>query len=173
MKDAEMKKRIDYLRNFGIANETEVVGPGINGKMDEVRAAYGLLELKIVDQAIERRAVIANRYRKAFSSVKGVNLLPLQENVHLNFAYFPIFIDAKSYGCSRDALYEKMKAHNVYGRRYFYPLISNFALYRKLPSATPNNLPVANSMSDSVICLPIYPDLSDDDVQRVIDEIAK
>jgi len=173
MKDAEMKKKIDYLRNFGIANETEVVGPGINGKMDEVRAAYGLLELKVVDQALERRNAIANHYREAFKSVKGLDLLPVQDNVRPNNAYFPIFIDADTYGCTRDELYNRMKEHNVYGRRYFYPLISNFALYQNIPSATPKNLPVANRIADSVICLPIYPDLSDEDVQRVINEIVK
>ncbi len=166
--DAETKKRIDYLKNFGFAGETEVVAPGINSKMDEVRAAYGLLELRYVDRAIDQRHAVAERYREALSDVEGITLLKEIPGVRYNYSYFPIFVDATRYGETRDALYERMKAHGVWGRRYFYPLISSFSTYRGLPSAGTDNLPVATRMADSVICLPLHHDLSEEDVERVL-----
>lgn len=171
MKDAETKKRIDFLKNFGFADETEVVGPGINSKMDELRSAYGLCELKIVDAAIEARRQVAIRYREALRDVPGITFFDDMPGVKHNYSYFPIFVDEEKYGCSRDELYFRMKDHNVLGRRYFYPLISTFSTYRGLPSAAPENLPRAHKMADSVICLPMHHALSGEDVERVIELI--
>ena len=173
MHDEKMKKRIDYLKNFGFANETTVVGPGINSKMDEVRSAYGLLNLKQVDAAIEERHKIAIKYREVLRNVEGVTFFDDIPGVRHNYSYFPIFIDAKKYGMTRDELYFKMKEQNVLGRRYFYPLISEFSTYRGLESAKPENLPEAHKMADSVICLPMHHALSNDDIQRILDSIIK
>lgn len=171
--DEKTKKRIDYLKNFGFAGETEVVAPGINSKMDEMRAAYGLLNLKQVDDAIEARHQVAIKYREALSEVEGVEFWDDLPGVKHNYSYFPIFVNAKKYGMTRDELYFKMRDKNVLGRRYFYPLISDFSTYRGLPSATKDNLPVATKMAEEVICLPMHHALSDEDVQRVIDCIIK
>lgn len=168
MHDAKMKQRIDYLKNFGFANETTVVGPGINSKMDEIRSAYGLLNLKQVDKAIEARHKAAVKYREALKNVEGITYFDDMPGVQHNYSYFPIFVDAEKYGMTRDELYFKMKDHDVWGRRYFYPLISEFSTYRGLPSAAPENLPNAHKMADSVICLPMHHLLSEDDVNRVI-----
>lgn len=166
--DAQTKQRIDYLKNFGFANETTVVAPGINGKMDELRAAYGLLSLKHVDEAIARRKQVALRYREALRQVRGITFFEDRPGVKHNYSYFPIFINEKEYGMSRDALYEKMKAAGIYGRRYFYPLISTFSTYRGLESARPSNLPNAHKMAEEVICLPMHHGLSEEDVDRVL-----
>lgn len=171
MRDAETKKRIDYLKNFGFANETTVVGPGINSKMDEVRSAYGLLNLKQVDASIEARHKVAIRYREALRDVPGVSFWDDMPGVRHNYSYFPIFVDEKEYGMTRDELYFKMKDYNVLGRRYFYPLISTFSTYRGCPGADASNLPVATKMAEQVICLPIHHELSGEDVQRVINTI--
>lgn len=171
--DAQMKQRIDYLKNFGFANETTVVAPGINGKMDEVRAAFGLLSLKHVDAAIASRHKVAEKYRKELKDITGIRFLNDMPNVKHNYAYFPIFVDEKEYGMSRDALYEKMKSANVFGRRYFYPLISSFSTYRGLESANIDNLSVANKMAEEVICLPIHHLLSEEDVERVLNCIIR
>ena len=173
MHDEKMKKRIDYLKNFGFANDTTVVGPGINSKMDEVRSAYGLLNLKQVDAAIEARHQVAIKYREVLRNVEGVTFFDDIPGVRHNYSYFPIFIDAKKYGMTRDELYFKMKEQNVLGRRYFYPLISEFSTYRGLESAKPENLPEAHKMADSVICLPMHHALSNDDIQRILDSIIK
>ena len=170
--DEATKKRIDYLKNFGFADETTVVAPGINSKMDEVRAAYGLLNLKQVDDAIARRKATAERYRAVLKDVPGIRCLNDIEGVRHNYAYFPIFIDEKKYGLSRDALYEKLKEYNIFGRRYFYPLISTFSAYKGLESADPKNLPVAHRLADQVLCLPMFAGLSDADVERVLDIIT-
>ena len=170
--DAATKKRIDYLKNFGFADETTVVAPGINSKMDEIRAAYGLLNLKQVDSAIAKRKAVAEKYRAALKDVPGIRTLQDIEGVRHNYAYFPIFIDERAYGMSRDALYAKLKEHNIYGRRYFYPLISTFSAYKGLDSANPANLPVAHKLADQVLCLPMFADLKDDDVERTINIIA-
>lgn len=172
VKDAETKKRIDYLKNFGFAGETEVVAPGINSKMDEVRAAYGLLNLKLVDDAIEKRHQVAIKYREVLRDVKGIRFFDDVPGVRHNYGYFPIFVDAKEYGMTRDELYFKMKEKGVLGRRYFYPLISTFSTYRGLPSAAPDNLPVSTRIANEVICLPIHHELTDNDICRVVDLIS-
>ena len=169
--DEATKKRIDYLKNFGFAGETTVVAPGINSKMDEIRAAYGLLNLKQVDDAIARRKATAERYRAALKDVAGIRMLEDVEGVRHNYAYFPIFI-SKEYGLSRDALYEKLKEHNVYGRRYFYPLISTFSAYKGLESARPENLPIAHKLADQVLCLPMFAGLDNDSIDRIIDVVV-
>lgn len=173
MHDEKTKKRIDYLKNFGIADEVTVVGPGINSKMDEMRSAYGLLNLKQVDAAIEARHQVAIKYREALRPVEGISFFDDMPGVKHNYSYFPIFIDAEKYGMTRDELYFKMKSANVLGRRYFYPLISEFSTYRALESAAPKNLPNAHKMADSVICLPMHHALSDEDIQRVLDCLLK
>lgn len=170
---AEMKQKIDYLRNFGFEDETTVVGPGINGKMDEVRSAYGLLNLRQVDDAIEKRHQVALRYRNALRNVEGIRFLDDIEGVKHNYAYFPVFVDAERYGMTRDELYFKMKEQGVLGRRYFYPLISTFSTYRELPSARPENLPIAIKLANQVICLPMHHALSESDVDKVIGLILK
>ena len=172
-KDEKMKKRIDYLKNFGFADETTIVAPGINGKMDEVRAAYGLLNLKQVDAAIEGRRQIAIKYREALRNVEGVGFMEDMVGVRHNYSYFPIFIDAEKYGMTRDELYFKMKDSQILGRRYFYPLISEFSTYRGLESANLNNLPVAHKIADSVICLPMYYNLNIEAINRIINQIVK
>lgn len=166
--DEKMKKRIDYLKNFGFANETTVVGPGINAKMDEVRAAYGLLSLKYIDAAIEKRHQVAIRYREALKEIPGISFMDDMPGVKHNYSYFPIFVDEAVYGMSRDALYQKMKDDNVLGRRYFYPLVSTFPTYKGLESAKPSNLPVATKAAESVICLPLHHELNEEDVERII-----
>ena len=171
--DEKTKKRIDYLKNFGIANEVTVVGPGINSKMDEMRSAYGLLNLKQVDAAIEARRQVAIKYREALRNVEGITFFDDMAGVKHNYSYFPIFVDAKKYGMTRDELYEKMRSENVLGRRYFYPLISEFSTYRGMESAAPENLPNAHKMADSVICLPMHHLLGEEDIQRVLDCILK
>lgn len=180
---AEMKQQIDYLKNFGFEDETVVVGPGINSKMDEIRAAYGLLNLQHVDSAIAARKRAAEQYVEALQDVEGItlyqpivdsfasNLSPLTSK--LNYSYFPIFVDASTYGMTRDELYEKMRANNVLGRRYFYPLISTFSPYNMYTSAAKENLPNAHKMADTVICLPMHHALSEEDVKRVIDCIRE
>lgn len=172
MKDEQTKKRIDYLKNFGFANETTVVGPGINSKMDEIRSAYGLLNLRQVDDAIEKRHQVAIRYREALRDVEGITFWDDMPGVRHNYSYFPIFVDAKVFGMSRDELYFKMRDQGVLGRRYFYPLISEFTTYRGLPSAAKENLPNAHRMADSVICLPMHHSLSEEDVKRVLQSIT-
>ena len=169
MHDAETKKQIDFLKNFGFAGETEVVGPGINSKMDEIRSAYGLLNLKQVDAAIEARHQVAIRYREALRGVEGISFFDDMPGVRHNYSYFPIFVDAERYGMTRDALYFKMKEQGILGRRYFYPLISDFSTYSGLESARPENLPNARKMADEVICLPMHHALSEDDISRILD----
>ncbi len=171
MHDAKTKQRIDYLKNFGFAGETEVVGPGINSKVDEVRSAYGLLNLKQVDAAIAARKKVAVAYRDALRSVEGIMFWDDMPGMKHNYSYFPIFVDAEKYGMTRDELYFKMKDQGVWGRRYFYPLISEFSTYRGLESATSENLPQATKMAESVICLPMHHALSEEDCSRVIDVI--
>ena len=171
MHDAETKKRIDYLKNFGFENEVEVVGPGINGKMDEIRSAYGLLNLKQVDAAIEARHQVAIRYREALRDVDGISFYDDMPGVKHNYSYFPIFVDAEKYGMTRDELYFKMREQGILGRRYFYPLISTFSTYRGLPSASKDNLPQAHKMADSVICLPMHHALCPEDIDRVLQVI--
>ena len=179
MRDEEKKKRIDDLKNFGFHNEVTVVAPGINSKMDEIRAAYGLLNLKQVDSAIGARKAVAKTYYEALKDVKGISFYPYlketfeSDNLHYNYAYMPMFINAGEYGMTRDELYAKMKEANVLGRRYFYPLISEFSTYRGCQGADRANLQNAHRMADSVICLPMYHTLSDEDINRVLEQIIK
>ncbi|MDR0604417.1 MAG: DegT/DnrJ/EryC1/StrS family aminotransferase [Bacteroidales bacterium] len=172
-RDEQTKKRIDYLKNFGFAGETTVVAPGINGKMDEIRSAYGLLNLKQVDKAIDKRRQIANQYREALKDVEGVTFMADIPDIRHNYSYFPIFVDAEKYGVTRDELYFKMQEKNIYGRRYFYPLISTFSTYRGLESARLENLPAATKVADSVICLPMYADLEKNDIKTILNAIIK
>lgn len=165
--DARTKARVDYLKNFGFADEVTVVAPGINGKMSEINAAFGLLQLKNVDQAIARRRDIDGQYRERLSGVEGVR--PLESM--FNASYFPVLIE-DAFPVSRDALYERFRKQEIYVRRYFYPLVSDFPMYRGLASAQRANLPVAADAAERVLCLPIYPDLRDEDVARVVDLIT-
>ena len=167
-RDAETKQRIDYLKNFGFAGETTVVAPGINGKMDEVRSAYGLLELKYVDEAIAARKWATIAYRQALKDINGITYMNDIEGVRHNYSYFPIFVDEKEYGMSRDTLYQKLKDNDIFGRRYFYPLISDFSTYRGLESARAENLPVANKVANTVICLPMHHELRIEDIERIV-----
>lgn len=173
MHDEKTKKRIDYLKNFGFAGETEVVAPGINSKMDEIRSAYGLLNLRQVDAAIAARRQVAQTYRTALQHVEGISFWNDMPGVRHNYSYFPIFVNSEKYGLTRDELYFKMKSQGIWGRRYFYPLISEFSTYRGLESANPANLPQATKMANSVICLPMHHALTKEEIQRTIDCIAK
>ena len=173
MHDEKTKQRIDYLKNFGFANEIEVVGPGINSKMDEIRSAYGLLNLKQVDAAIAARQKVAVVYREALRNVDGISFWDDMPGVRHNYSYFPIFVDAEKYGMTRDELYMKMKDQGVWGRRYFYPLISEFSTYRGLESSRPENLPNAHMMADTVICLPMHHALREEEINRIIDCIIR
>ena len=173
MHDEKMKQRIDYLKNFGFAGETEVVAPGINGKMDELRAAIGLLNLQQVDTAIEARHQVAIRYREALRPVEGIDFWDDMPGVRHNYGYFPIFVDANKYGMTRDELFNKLREQGILARRYFYPLISDFSTYRGLPSANRENLPNATRMADTVICLPIHHELTEADQQRILNVILK
>ena len=173
MHDEKTKQRIDYLKNFGFANEVEVVGPGINSKMDEIRSAYGLLNLKQVDAAIAARQKVAVAYRDALRNVDGISFWDDMPGVRHNYSYFPIFVDAKKYGMTRDELYIKMKDQGVWGRRYFYPLISEFSTYRGLESSRPENLSNAHKMADAVICLPMHHELSEENVDKIIKCVAE
>jgi dTDP-4-amino-4,6-dideoxygalactose transaminase len=169
--DEKTKKRIDYLKNFGFANEVTVVAPGINAKMNELQAAYGLLQLKSYEDQRIQRETITQKYRELLKDVPGI-LLPYEPmNVKHNYSYFPIFVDTKEFGISRDQLYQRLIDNDILGRRYFYPLISDFPTYRGLPSAKPGNLPVAGKVADEVICLPIYSDLPLSQVDRIAEVI--
>lgn len=173
MHDKETKKRIDYLKNFGFAGETEVVAPGINSKMDEIRSVYGILNLRLVDSAIAARRRVAERYKNALKNVEGISLFEDLPGIKYNYSYFPIMVDPEKFGKTRDRLYEEMKEKNIYGRRYFYPLITHFSTYRSLESAKIDNLPNANRLANSVLCLPLHHSLSDNDVERVLSFFEK
>lgn len=165
--DEKTKKRIDYLKNFGFAGETTVIEPGINAKMNELQAAYGLLQLKYVNSHILKRKEIAEMYREILKGIEGIRFLNDLEGVNHSYPYFPILVDAEKFGSTRDDLFENLKANDIYGRRYFFPLISAFPSYRGLSSASPKNLPVANIVAEQVICLPIYPELDKSVVLKI------
>lgn len=169
--DAKTKQRIDHLKNFGFVDETTVVAPGINGKMSEFNAAFGLLQLKGIDEALQKRKAIDTRYREALAQVKGIHCLSVAGEKQSNYAYFPILVQP-DYPLSRDVLYKNMQDNGIYTRRYFYPLISDFPMYRDIPSAAHANLPVARKVAEQVICLPIYPALSNEQVDSIVDLIA-
>ena len=170
--DGETKQRIDQLKNFGFVDEVTVVAPGINGKMSEFNAALGLLQLKSIDVALQRRKAIDARYREGFAGVKGIHCLSDAGEKVANYAYFPILV-RPGYPLNRAGLYKKLRDNGIYARRYFYPLISDFSMYRHLPSATQSNLPIASKAANEVMCLPIYPTLSDEQVDRIIGLIAE
>jgi dTDP-4-amino-4,6-dideoxygalactose transaminase len=171
--DEATKKRIDYLKNFGFVNETTVVTPGINAKMNEVQAAMGLLQLKYVDDCIRKRQKVANSYREALTGVEGISFLGDVPGVGHCYSYFPILIDSAKYGSSRDTLYESLKAHKIFGRRYFFPLISQFPSYRSLESAKAGNMPVAERVASQVICVPSHPGIGSDDLDRIVDVLCE
>ena len=171
--DKKLKEQIDYLKNFGFAGETKVIAPGINAKMNELQAALGLLQLKRVEADIQKRKEIAELYRKELRDIAGITVLEDIADVQHNYSYFPILVDKIKYGKSRDELYNHLKENNIYGRRYFYPLISSFSMYRTLISSHPDRLPIANIIAEQVICLPIYPDLPIKTCKEIVDLIKK
>lgn len=170
--DAKTKQRIDHLKNFGFVDEVTVVAPGINGKMSEINAAFGLLQLKHMGEVLRQRGEIDANYRRQLAGAKGIVCLSAAEKQDSNYSYFPILVQSE-YPLSRDGLYQKLKDHGVNGRRYFYPLISDFPMYRGLSSAHRGNLPIATEAATQVLCLPIYPALSQADQQRVIDLVLE
>ena len=171
--DEKTKKRIDYLKNFGFAGETTVIEPGINAKMNELQAAYGLLQLKYVDEYIAKRKLLTEKYRELLRNVNGISFLEDFEGIKHSYTYFPIFVDEDKFGKTRDFVYEELKKYNIFGRRYFYPLISQFPTYRGLPSAIESNIPIAVKISSQVICLPIYPKLDIANVEQITNIIKQ
>ena len=167
--DEKLKRRIDYLKNFGFADEVTVMAPGINGKMNELQAAFGLLQLRHIEGAIGRRRQIYEEYRSALEGVAGISVLQASDELQWNYSYCPILVDAEQFGISRDALYERYRAEDILVRRYFYPLICEFPMYRNLPSANTGNLGEALKVSRQVLCLPIHPELNGTSQQRIID----
>ncbi len=169
--DTRTKQHVDLLKNFGFADEVTVLAAGINGKMNELQAAFGLLQLQHVDAAIRRRQEIDSRYRWALESVPAIDCLPLPPGIVWNHAYFPILIQP-DYPLSRDGLYNRLRERGIHARRYFYPLISEFPMYRNLSSATPARLPIAHNVAKRVLCLPVYPTLKSEEVDEIIDIIT-
>lgn len=170
--DERMKARIDKLKNFGIVDEETISDAGINGKMSEVNAAFGLLQLKHVDEALHKRQVVDLFYRKKLSDIKGITVVEKVDGLQSNYSYFPILIE-NEYTLSRDELYQKLKSENIFARRYFYPLISDAAPFKNLPSAKASSLKVAKNISDKVLCLPLFPNLDDRSIQRIVDCIKE
>jgi dTDP-4-amino-4,6-dideoxygalactose transaminase len=169
--DEKTKKRIDFLKNFGFSGETTVVAPGINAKMNEIQAAFGMLQLKHLDKAILRRQEITDVYREGLKNILGISFFDEQTDVKHSYTYFPITIDSSVYGKTRDQVYTELKTNGIFTRRYFYPLISEFPTYKGLPSSSHENLSVANSISDKILCLPIYPDLKNEDLNHIINSL--
>ncbi|MDC0357674.1 DegT/DnrJ/EryC1/StrS family aminotransferase [Oligoflexia bacterium] len=169
--NAKTKQRIDYLKNFGHSGEVTVVAPGINGKMNELQAALGMLQLKYIDEAINQRRLIDLQYRQLLSNISGITCPGVTPDATKNYSYFPILVNGE-YPISRDALYHKLRENNIYARRYFYPLIADFPMYRGLPSANRDNLPVANDLTQKILCLPIYPNLQKEQVDEIANVIA-
>jgi dTDP-4-amino-4,6-dideoxygalactose transaminase len=167
--DEKMKKRIDFLKNFGFANEVTVVQPGINAKMNEVQAAMGLLQLKYFDRVVAARKKVAEFYREHLKDIPGITFPEDIPGVQHNYSYFPVFIHSAEYGRTREEVYQLFRDHHIMVRRYFYPLISNLPIYHALPSASKENLPVANRISEEVLCLPIYDDLEEQQLEKIVD----
>lgn len=170
--DAKTKQRIDYLKNFGFADEVTVTAPGINGKMSEINAAFGLVQLKQIDQVLDRRREIEAHYRRALANIPGIKLLPIPPDTVGNASYFPILV-TDEYPLTRDELYFKMKEADIHGRRYFYPLISEMPMYRGMDSVKLGDLQVASNMADSVICLPIYPGLLKEQIEQIVEGVRQ
>ena len=171
-RDEKLKQRIDYLKNFGFVNETTVIGYGINAKMNELIAAYGLLQLKTINTEIQKRKEKVKLYRDLLTDVKGIKVYFDFENIKHNYSYFPILVDKNKYGKTRDELYELLKLNNIFSRRYFYPLISQFSAYRGLSSAKASNLPIATQITEQVLCLPIYSNLENRDINKIVNLIT-
>jgi dTDP-4-amino-4,6-dideoxygalactose transaminase len=171
--DEKTKKRIDHLKNFGFLDEVTIIEPGINAKLNEMQSAYGLLQLKYIDRYIEARRKVVEAYRKRLLGVEGITVLPNIPGVRHNYAYFPILIDSAKTGSTRDDIYGRLKEHGIFGRRYFYPLISEFPFYHQHNACNQENLPVASRVASQVICLPLYPDLPLDDVDRISGELLR
>ena len=171
--DEQTKKRIDYLKNFGFADEVTIVAPGINAKMNELQAAYGLLQIKSFDEQVKKRKNLTETYRNLLKGIKGIRCQREVPDIDYNYSYFPIFVDENKFGVSRDELYFKLRENNIFGRRYFYPLISEFPIYRGLASANPIKLPVASRIAMQVICLPLYPELSLETVKTIVNHIKQ
>ena len=169
--DAKAKQRINYLKNFGFADETTVIAPGINGKMNEFSAALGIVQLEHFDSVIARRREIDTAYRAALDGIRGIRCLTFDTSEKRNYSYFPILVSGE-YPTARDELYARLKKSGIHSRRYFYPLISNFPTYRSLPSSQPSNLPIANRASDQVLCLPIHAEVTIADVEEIASLIA-
>ena len=163
----KMKHHIDNLKNFGFRGEIIVEEPGINAKLNEIQAAYGLLQLKSIDSYIRQRKIISEQYRKLLKKLPGIRLLNDMEDVLYSYSYFPILVDETIYGISRDSLYEKLRENGIFARRYFYPLISNFDTYRNLASASHDNLKTANIIANQVLCLPLYVELKGENVEKI------
>lgn len=172
-KDEKLKKRIDFLKNFGFKDETTVIGYGINAKMNEFIAAFGLLQLKNIDINIQKRKQKVKLYRQLLNGIDGITFMDDIENVKHNYTYFPIFIDNKKFTKTRDKVYENLKEKNIFARRYFYPLISQFSAYRALPSAKPENLPVATRLTEQVLCLPLFADLENKIIKQIVSIIQE
>lgn len=171
--DERTKKQIDFLKNFGFMNETTVIEPGINAKMNELQSAFGLLQLKHIDENIAKRKDITDYYRKHLKGIEGLSFLNDINGVQHTYSYFPVIIDYKKYGKTRDTVYEELKKHNIFTRRYFYPLISEFPVYRNLISARKENLPVAEKIASQVLCLPIFPDLEFEVIRKITELLQR
>ncbi len=169
-RDPVMKKRIDYLKNFGFADEVTIVAPGTNGKMNELQAALGLVQLKYIDAEIRKRKEICALYRNSLAEINGIRLLPESDQIEANYSYMPVFVDPNRYPVTRDVLYEGLRSKGYFGRRYFYPLISEFPAYRRLPSSA--DLSHATELSRQVICLPIYSEMPKDAVEAICQILA-
>lgn len=167
LKSEVQKRRTDFLKNFGIADEETVIGPGINGKMNELQAAYGLLQLEMIDREIADREALAGAYTRGLAGVPGLRLLEAAAGVEPNHAYFPVLVDADAFGLSRDELHRVLKQFNVVTRKYFFPLCSTYSCYSALSSARPENLPVAHDVAERILCLPIYGSLGRDKVESL------
>jgi dTDP-4-amino-4,6-dideoxygalactose transaminase len=167
-KDAKTKQRIDYLKNFGFAGEEIVVAPGINAKMNEVSAIMGLLQLDLYEENRLKRQKLVDLYKSNFKTIEGIRFINSDKNIKENYSYFPIFIDKNKFGKHRNDVYDLLKQNNIFARKYFYPLISDFSTYRALKSASKENLPVANKMADEVLCLPLYAELENETIERIV-----
>jgi dTDP-4-amino-4,6-dideoxygalactose transaminase len=167
-RDSKMKQHVDDLKNFGFRDEVTVTSSGINAKMSEVQAAMGLLQLKYIDSSIEKRKTIDLLYRATLKNINGLEFMEILPSVIYNYSYFPVFIDEEKFGMSRDGIYEELKTHSIFSRRYFYPLISQFSTYRDLESAKPGKMPIAENVAEQILCLPIYSELEMETVYRIV-----
>jgi dTDP-4-amino-4,6-dideoxygalactose transaminase len=169
--DIAIKERVDYLKNFGFANETTVVAPGINAKMNELQAALGILQLKRFDEYVEKRRFLSNLYRELIKNIRGINCLSEFPKLEYNYSYFPVFIDENEFGASRDDLYHYLKKNNIFARRYFYPLITSFPSYRELSSIKTEFFICAQEIANKVLCLPLFSDQKQETVEMIVDKI--